>query len=199
MDLFERLRRDARKIPWGAALSLMTESLHERKDAAGAVLEQLREWGTHLTKNALLKWTVSIATPRACESPDVSSGRPRRCHNHAIVTCDVCGRPCCLAHSRVDFMGDGICEVCIGEAKARQRGEAAKPSGMTVAEAFRVLKLKQTADFAEVKKRYRKLVFDHSADRPQSSKRRATNTEKLKEINRAFKVLQDHFQKAEAA
>jgi len=121
MDIFERLRRAAGNIPWGTVASVMAENLGADSTAAEEVIEQLKEWGAHLTKNALSKWTVSVVVPTPCDSPDVSSGRPLACASFAVVKCDVCGRPCCLAHSRVDYMGDAICEVCIGEAKARRR------------------------------------------------------------------------------
>lgn len=124
MDLFERLRRAAGQIDWGAVAGAMAENLGANADASQEIIDQLKEWGSHLTKNALTKWAVSVVLPVDCDSPDVSSGRPRPCPSYAVVRCDVCSRPCCLAHARVDYMGDAICEVCIGEAKARARAGA---------------------------------------------------------------------------
>ena len=202
MNLFTRLRRDAGKLPWGAVLSVAVEGLQAKTDTARSVVDQLRDWGALLTKNALMKWSVNLASERLCQSPDVSGTAPRRCLYIAPLVCDVCGRPCCLAHARVDFQGDAICEVCIGEAKARQRGGAAPPAhrpAMTVAEAFRVFGLRHSVDFAEVKKRYKKLVFELSPDRTQDAAKKETRTKRLKKVNAAFVVLSKHFEKAEAA
>lgn len=124
MDIFERIRRATANIPWGTVASVMAENMGADSVAAEEVIEQLKEWGAHLTKNALAKWTVSVMAPTPCDSPDVSSGHPKACASFAVVKCDVCQRPCCLAHARVDYMGDAICEVCIGDAKRMRRAAA---------------------------------------------------------------------------
>jgi DnaJ-domain-containing protein 1 len=201
VNLFEKLRRDAGKMPWGAVLSVAVEGLHSKTDSARSVVDQLRDWGALLTKNALMKWSMNLAKGERCESPDVSSGSPRRCRYVAPLTCDVCSRPCCLAHARVDFYGDAICEVCIGEAKARQRGGAVppRPSAMTPAEAFRIFGLRPSVDFSEVKRRYKKLVFELSPDRTQDALKKETRTKRLKKVNAAFVVLSRHFEEKEKA
>jgi hypothetical protein len=194
MDLFERLKRDAGKIPWGATLNVLVEGLQAQAEGGSDVLRELREWSLHLTRNALLKWTPMLAQRARCESPDVSSGRPRKCAGTAPFRCDICGRACCLAHARVDYMGDAICEPCIGVAKMRARGEA-KPAGNPVKAAFVTMGLKEGASFEDVKKRYKELVFKHNVDSPQSDKKRKRNNEKLTELNLAFEVLREHFEK----
>jgi hypothetical protein len=131
MDIFERLRRATGDIPWDTFVSVMAQNLGANGAAAQEIVAQLKEWGSHLTKNALSKWSVSVMSPVACDSPDVSSGRPQTCPSFAVVKCDVCGRPCCLAHARVDYMGDAICEVCIGEAKVRRRTSSWADGGPT--------------------------------------------------------------------
>jgi hypothetical protein len=131
MDIFERLKRATGNIPWETFASVMAQNLGANGVAAQEIVEQLKEWGSHLTKNALSKWTSSVMVPTPCDSPDVSSGRPMACPSFAVVKCDVCGRPCCLAHARVDYMGDAICEVCIGEAKARRRASSWADGGPT--------------------------------------------------------------------
>ena len=229
MDIFERLRRAAGNIPWGTVASVMADNLGADSVAAQEIIEQLKEWGAHLTRNALSKWTVSMMTPTPCDSPDVSSGRPLACASFAVVKCDVCGRPCCLAHSRVDYMGDAICEVCIGEAKARRRSTAWADGGpapysrphagqprregraeppppqesrsgqMSRAEALRALKLKSGASWTQIKSQYRKLVLKHNADRPQTDTERLKNTERLKRLNEAYSVLKALHEKQEAA
>ena len=223
MDIFERLRRAAGNIPWGQVANAMAENLGADTDAAQEVIEQLKEWGSHLTKNALTKWTMSVMVPTPCDSPDVSSGHPRTCASYAVVKCDVCSRPCCLAHARVDYMGDAICEVCIGEAKARARAaggvgnysrphagqprqerrerepEPIPPGGMNRAQALRALKLKSNASWDQIKAQYRKLAYEYNADRPQTEAERTKNTSRLKKINEAFAVLKTAHDKREAA
>lgn len=220
MDFFERLRRLANDVPWGTFASVMSENLGASSDAAEEIVDQLKQWGAFLTKNALSKWTVSVATAQACGSPDVSTGRPRQCASYAVVKCDVCGRPCCLAHARVDYMGDAICEVCIGEAKMRARmGQSIpyepkeeprrrrereaqpppEPGPMTVAEARKALKLPKGAGWAETKAQYRKLVLKHNADRPQTDAEREKNTARLKKFNEAYAVLKAHYEKKREA
>jgi hypothetical protein len=38
------------------------------------------------------------------------------CTNHALCTCDVCGKSACLDHCRVDQFGDAICYLCVIDA-----------------------------------------------------------------------------------
>lgn len=182
----------------------MAESVGDGAGAAGDIAGQVREWATYLITNALIKWPEVLSSGVTCESPDVSSGKPRPCQNHALATCDICGRRCCLAHARVDYMADAICEECIGKAKARARAEPkAKPpttDPQRVRRAFRTLGLKPSATYEEVRTKYRELVFKWNADRPQSAKSRERNTVRLQRLNDAYRVLREHFEaKKEAA
>lgn len=221
MDLLEKLRRSAGSVPWSTFASVFMQNVNVRPDAAYEVIDQLKEWGSHLTQNALLKWAPSLRAPVRCESPDVTTGRPKPCRSVAMLRCDICQRPCCLAHARVDYQGDGICEVCIGEAKlrARARGpsasyennpwqsarpkppkEAPRPAAsMAAPEALRVLGLKRNAGWETIKRRYRKLVVEYNVDRPQSDEQRAANTTRLKRINEAFGVLRERHEAKAAA
>jgi hypothetical protein len=213
MDLFERLKRATAEIPWETFASVMAQNLGASSTAAQEVAEQLKEWGSHLTKNALSKWTFAVMSPTPCASPDVSTGRPRACRSYAVVKCDVCGRPCCLAHSRVDYMADAICEVCIGETKARKRAEGwtngrqesppppaqQAPGGMSVAMALKALKMPPRSNWEQIKRQYRKLVLKYNADRPQSDRQRALNVERLKKFNVAYEVLRREYEQKAAA
>jgi hypothetical protein len=199
MNVFERLRRDAKKIPWGATLNVLVDGIAAHTEGASEIFAELREWSSHLSRNAVLKWTPMLATRTRCESPDVSTGKPRKCEGTAPFRCDICSRACCLAHARVDYMGDAICEVCIGQAKARKRAEdREKDKSDVVGKAFKTLGLDDASTLEEVKKRYKELVLKYNADRPQSDKKRAKNNERLKEINLAFEALRDHFEKKKA-
>lgn len=168
--------------------------------AAFAIAQQVQDWAGHLIHNASEKWVMSVLMPTECGSPDVSFGKPRACKQNSVVRCDVCGRACCLAHCRVDYMGDAICEVCIGEAKGRARANGTAPrqeppkSGVGAASmssegALRMLKLAGSPSWDAIKKQYRVLVRRYNADRPQTDKQRAKNTELLKRFNAAYEVL----------
>lgn len=207
--LFERFRRVTGDIPWGTFVSVMAHNVGESSAAAQEVVGQLKEWGSHLTKNALEKWTIAIVAPTACDCPDMSRGKARPCEWLAIVKCDACGRPCCLAHARVDYAAEAICEVCIVEAKARARerggyvpgvaAEPPRPGVMTPGQALKALKLPVGATWEQIRRQYRRLAVKYSADRPQSEKMRAANTERLKKINAAYEVLRGVHERQEAA
>jgi hypothetical protein len=200
VDLFDRLRRDIGKVPWGAVASVFIDEIHSRADSAGDVVEQVQQWGTALLTNAVRVWPGNLAHQVVCESPDVRGGKRRLCRNLSIVVCDVCGRRCCLEHVRIDYYAGAICEPCIGEAKARQRAKVkATGAARDVRELLRVLRLKPGATWEEVRAQYRKLAFKYSADRPQTARMREKNTERLKALNLAFEGLRKHFEAKEAA
>jgi DnaJ-class molecular chaperone len=109
-------------------------------------------------------------------------------------------------------MGDGICEVCIGAAKARARiapggykretyeREAPKAKPVDeIAAALKTLKLPREANWQQIKTQYRKLVLKYNADRPQSEKQRTVNVERLKRINAAYAALKAHYEQKAAA
>jgi hypothetical protein len=182
-------------VPWeifGRILRRgLTDAGQKQLSGLSEVVDQLREWGGHLTRHALEKWAFAVIAPTPCEAP-----RPghERCGNRALATCDLCGRRVCLAHARIDYLADAICEPCIGEAKARVRGGARPAAGdQKIKEAFRVLRLSPTASHEQVKKQYKALVVRYNADRPQSDRQRLKNTERLVRINEAYGVLEEHF------
>lgn len=168
----------------------MAEAVQSRSGTAGDVVASLRDWATHLAGSAVLHWGEHAAKRIPCGSPDVSSGAPRACPALSLFCCDVCGRPCCLSHARVDYLGGAICEPCIGEAKVRARGTPPKEeSEADIRKAARILGVKEDASWDEIRTRFRELVFAHNADRPQSERSRQKNTDRLKKINWAFSVM----------
>ena len=211
MDFFERLRRAAGNIPWGQVASVMAENLGAGTVAAQEVIEQLKEWGSHLTKNALSKWTVSVVTPTPCESPDVSSGRPKSCGSYAVVKCDCAGATAASPTPESITWATRSAKSASAKRKrecgrltgyARPQGHKSPPkpeAGMSRADALRTLKLRAEASWPEIKVQYRKLVVKHNADQPQSDAQRAKNTERLKKINVAFAALKQEHEKQEAA
>ncbi len=214
MDLFERIRRVTGDIPWETFAQVMAPNVGQSAVAAHAIVQQLKEWGAHLTKNALLKWSVTALTPTPCDCPERAGKHSIPCSSLAVLRCDACGRPCCMAHARIDYMGDGICEVCIIEAQERGRANYGtyarphaepsaperKPGEMTPAQALKVLKLPATATWRQIRRQYRLLALTYNADRPQSDKQRARNTARLVKLNAAYEVLRAQYeQKREAA
>jgi hypothetical protein len=205
VDLFERIRRVTGDIQWGSFVAVMARNVGESSDAAHEVVEQLKEWGSHLTRNALLKWTMAIAAPTPCACPGVASGgKTKPCEWIAIVKCDACGRPCCLAHARVDYAAEAICAVCIVGAKARAQSYAnvdaqapGRPGVMTRSQALKTLRLSATAEWAQIKKQYYRLAMKYNPDRP--GKQQAANTERMKKINAAFEVLREEHERKAAA
>lgn len=203
-DIFAKFGRKVSRIPWGAVAGVVVEQLHAQSGIAGEVLGQLQEWASYLAANAVREWPETIASRAPCACPNVSSGTPKKCHASAVVVCDVCSRKCCLAHARIDYLGGAICEICIGEAKARARADGPKAERATpkkdVDRALKILDLGRGATWDEIRKRHRELAFKYNADRPQTDKMRAQNTERLKKVNWALEVLRKfHEDKKEAA
>jgi hypothetical protein len=203
-DLIDKLKAN---VPWGTFGEVLSQQLDQRMDATREIVDQLKQWGTHLTSNALTKWSVALIDPQDCQVPHVGPDeRLSKCTAQALVRCDCCGRWSCLAHCRVDWQADALCAVCVGEAKAHVRNSRAswedqkkKRAQRSLTAAFRALKLKPNATFDEVKSQYKRLVRQYNADMPQSDRERERNTKRLQKINAAFEVLKEHFEKEAAA
>jgi len=177
---------------------------------AQEIFFQLREWSTHLTASALGKWAPNVLRGQTC----VVEVSKEACGAPALLTCDVCGRPCCLAHARIDHQADAICAVCIAAVRHARGGARAAAPGpgfrrapppppepkrdMTPREAFKVLGLSEGTDWPRVKRHYRRLAALHNADRPQSDAEREANTRRLTELNLAYAVLKSHYEEAAA-
>lgn len=80
------------------------------------VWSELRPWLATLGPSAARKWLPQIAAGTLCEVPVIVRNVRRECDNFGIATCDVCHRPVCLAHGRIDQQGDAICYLCVAEA-----------------------------------------------------------------------------------
>jgi len=175
---------------------------------ATEIVEQIREWGIYLTQHALAKWPIAVARGEICSVPHMGrDGRLSSCDAAAVVQCDCCGRPCCLAHCRIDYTASAICGVCVAGARATTRGRGPGPGPRRASEetdasklaaAFRTLKLRPGATVDEVKRRYKSLVVKHNADAPQSEASRKKNTERLQRLNAAYELLRTHFQEKAA-
>lgn len=130
MDLVQLLQSAARAADFMAAGAPGTHHV---------VARAFGPWLTRLTASAVEKWLPRLAAQIPCEVPRRGAdGAPARCGNVAIATCDVCGRPVCLEHSRVDFAGAAICFPCVARAAAEVRGGGwAPPAAQNGAEEAR--------------------------------------------------------------
>jgi len=177
-------------------LHQVQQATEQAQQAQGAaeVMQQVAQWGTLLAKNASDKWVMFAADPRPCRFR-MKPGE--RCSFKAMSLCDVCGDPVCLAHSRVDFIGNAICFRCVREAR-RSKGPVVPEN---IVAALKLFKLKKSAMWEEVALAYRKAVLRHHSDRAVDDKDRARREAKMKEINAAHDLLKKHYdtQKDEAA
>lgn len=80
------------------------------------VWNELRPWIATLGPSAARKWLPQIAADTRCEVPVIRRNTRHDCENFGIATCDVCHRPVCLEHGRIDQHGDAICYMCVAEA-----------------------------------------------------------------------------------
>jgi len=188
-NLSDILKNTRKSIPWAAIASVVAENVGVRVEATKEIVAQLQMWGSFLSKHAIANWSSSLLSPIACEVPG------SRCPSTAVVRCQGCGKRCCLAHVRLSFLAEGICEACIEEKMGIARPVR---EGDRLQAALRVMGLHSNASWSEVKSRYRKLAVKHNADVPQSREERAENTKRLKAINAAYAVLRDHFEQEAA-
>ena len=160
------------------------------------ILDQIMEWGSHLTKNATAKWLPVVLGNHKCSID---------CGAQAVVKCDSCGRYCCLAHVRIDYGANASCAVCVSGYGAASASEGAAGAADTsgdwaaIAKAYRTIGVPETATLDEVRTAYRKLVIQHHPDKARTEGSRKKREARLKRVNVAYKVLNDHLEKRAAA
>lgn len=179
------------------------------------VWHELKPWVAALVPNATSKWIPSIAGDVACEIPVMRRGAESDCSRHAVACCDVCHRPTCLGHGRIDALGDIICYQCVADAlqlvPPARRARAAQqpprprpqeqqeapppqpgkppPTYFEIVAAFGVLNLKPGSPFAAIKSAHRKLSAQHHPDKQRSSAKKAAAEGRFKQIQAAYEVL----------
>jgi hypothetical protein len=187
-------------------------------DAHRRIWGELSPWLSSLMVHAAPKWLPTLAVGVTCET----GPPPAACPRTAIAACDVCHRPCCLSHSRIDQNGDAICLHCVFVAIQAQRssnaangvpprgrsrwhspppgaGEAdaaAKAAAAAAVEgAFKVLGVRPGVPFATVKSAYRKLAAKLHPDKyPSASEAEKQKlADRLKIVNGAFETLKKHY------
>ncbi len=180
---------------------------------SGRIWDELRPWLARLVVNAAPKWLPRLSWGFACSVP-TPHGQP--CPRPAVAACDVCGEPCCLDHARIDAFGDAICYRCCIEAiRTRQaRGgappppradeapppgpRATGPSPAEVTWARKLLAVKSTATWEEIRKAHRRLSAKWHPDKHAGDGYAAAEA-KFKEVQRALDILDKERQRQQAA
>jgi len=206
----------------GEFLSSMFSGIAGSPDGAHMrIWNELRPWLANLAPSATRKWLPRIASGVECEVPLVKRGvlSDDTCDHIAISACDVCHRPVCLHHARIDQYGDAICYICVVDAiklvppaqRARAREQGAPPprerkpppqqpkpgpTPLQVVEALQTLGLKPGVKYDAVKAAHRKLSAQNHPDKHKNSRLKASAEARFKEIQKAFEVLKTQFKEA---
>lgn len=100
-------------VGFGEILGQMFGSLAGAENGVHVkIWNELKPWFGTLVPAATRKWLPNVAAGIACEIPDGAY----ECDHHAVACCDVCHRPTCLNHGRIDKVGDLICYECVADA-----------------------------------------------------------------------------------
>lgn len=162
------------------------------------IFAELGPWISSLTTSAATKWLPALVAEIPCQSPKRAEGQTVLCGAASVASCDVCGKPVCLHHARVDWAGGAICIPCVAAA-VKQAREAGPPPGeartpprqpateAAVAKAYKVLGISRNASDDEVRRAYRKLSAKYHPDRNNSSK---AAERKFIAVQEAYSVIQ---------
>jgi DnaJ domain len=205
---------------FGDILGKMFSGLSGGEDGAHQrIWGDLKPWLANLGPAATRKWLPRIASGDLCEVPIMRRGHKEGdCQNFGIAVCDVCKKPVCLQHSRIDQFGDAICYTCVAEAvqvlpamqrerarngsappprqqQARQQRQEPPPqpkhgpSPEQVMAALGVLGLKPGAKFEAVKAAHRKISALNHPDKHKTKKAKDAAHARFVEVQKAFEVL----------
>ena len=186
------------------------------------VWNELRPWVGNLVPAATRKWLPRIAGGVICEVPLMKRGeKVGDCEHFGVAACDVCYKPVCLDHSRIDQHGDAICYVCVADAvhtvppvqreRARQQhGNATPPprerrqapppsqgpSPEQVNAWLKVLGMKPGAKWDAVRVAHRKLSAQHHPDKAKGARAKTVAEARYKEVQVAFNALKGVYPEA---
>lgn len=161
--------------------------------------QEVGPWVQRLVGEAGPKWIPRLSFGFQCVVPLVFEGRPvGPCKNNAIAACCVCNEPCCLMHSMVDCHGDAICYLCVNRSMAAAHGAApppeqppagaAAPAAEEVLRARRILDVKASTPWEEVRRAWRRRAAVYHPDNQKTG-----DAEKFRAVREAFEVLErDH-------
>ena len=155
-------------------------------EAPRRVVQQLGEWGAHLSKHAAEQWGGSLLAGQPC----VFEG----CEQDAMGPCVVCGDPVCLAHSHVNYLAELVCDNCVDNAiAANPQGGARRPHSDPVAEALAFFCVTRSASLEDIQAVYRRRM--QTAGHPD----RGGTVAGAQEINHHFAVLKNYYEEGRAA
>ena len=163
----------------------------------GDILDQIMQWGNHLTKNAAIKCLPIVLGNHKCgQNPE------GRCGAQALVKCDSCGSYSCLAHARIDYGANATCALCVAEfcrMKGQQQRRPKEDERSKVAKAYRTIGVPDTASLDDITAAYRKLALRWHPDRAKTERSRQTREGKVKKYNEARDILVRHLESEKAA
>lgn len=139
------------------------------------IAEQLGQWFGHLSRNAALHWTPTLAGGHLCSF----------CDESAMGTCTVCQDPCCLAHAHVSHRAELVCDECIDRLLGRQAKRGPEK------QAFDFFNLTSQARWEDVQAVYKARIRLAHPDVGGS------DAETVK-VNRFYVVLKEHYQRKAA-
>lgn len=189
------------------------------------VWNELKPWVSNLVPAATQRWLPRIAAGTICELPLMKGGKVTgQCDHFGVAECDVCHRPVCLEHSRIDQHAGAICYVCMVDAlhavpplqreRARQSkasgappppGPGARPppqqpkpgpSPQQVLAALKTLGLSQRATWAQVKAAHRKLSGQNHPDKARTPRAKTVAEARFTEVQLAFTLLKQIYPEA---
>lgn len=162
--------------------------------AGERVMTQLRPWFTRLASNALPRWLPALVVGTPCHIGVLEGTTTRRCANHAVGNCGLCGRASCLSHSFVNELGEVVCFVCV----VHYKGQGAPPpppppnagnprsAAPTVAQARKTLGVSKDASWEDVVRAYKRRVLKTHPDR-------GGTEEKFRKVQEAFETLKEEY------
>jgi len=183
-------------------------------DAHLRVWQELQPWFSRLLQNAAPKWLPGLAHGVACDVPVYlrPGTPPKPCPHSAVAACDVCHKPCCLHHARIDYLGDAICFRCIllarhvvatapsdrpppprpqDDAAAKKAAEQARV--VALAKARRLLRIKKDTPYKEAFYAYRRRL---AAFHPDSNKDPGAS-KKFQEVQDAWVLVKREYPEPE--
>lgn len=182
--------------------------------ASSRVFEQVGQWMGHLSRNAAIHWGPNLLDPYECAF----------CESDAVSECVVCKDPVCVAHGMISHRADLVCEGCVAKMVEQKQAESprkrkrkqasdtyhhhhhhhhhqgAPPPGPSPREnqmqqAFLLLGLQPGASWEQVQAAYKAAAVANHPDKYQGDQKTQAEA-RLKNINAAYAVLKQHFQKA---
>ncbi len=195
--------------------------------AQDRIWNELKPWIGNLVPSAASKWLPRIAAGHICEVPRVErrAFTSKQCERPAVTACDVCHRPVCLQHGRIDQFGDAICYICVADAmtavpplqreRARTRGPGPQPtsgheraqdsappppkpahSPQDISKAMEILGVKPTSTWEQVRAAHRKLSAQHHPDKQRGTRQQLAAEKKYVLVQKAFAVLKTRYPEA---